>query len=85
MPEHHNLTGETDVLSMAHCAIRYCLGRSSYAVIEGAQWALRYGKQDAQLRIQLCREIEEELLRPSMMEMDAQIWRDTLHQLRRMF
>ena len=71
-----------DEISMAHYAIRYCLGRSTVAVSDGAKWALAYGKRHQLLRSQLCREIAEALKQPNgMMEMDAAAWRLVLQEL----
>jgi hypothetical protein len=35
---------QKDEYSMAVCAIRYCIGRRSYIVSSGAEWARKYGK-----------------------------------------
>lgn len=41
---------QTDEFSMALCAIRYCIGRSSYIVASGVRWALEYGRRSQWVR-----------------------------------
>lgn len=68
--------------NMVLYAIRYCLGRSSYAVSDGAKWALRYGKVHKGLRALLCRDIAERLRSADVLfDSDAKIWRRTLQEL----
>lgn len=43
---------------MAICAIRYCIGRESYIVHEGIEWAMRYGRKSPNMRRLIIEEIE---------------------------
>lgn len=47
----------TDEFSMALCAIRYCIGRSSYAVDDGARWAREYGRRSPWVRETIIRDL----------------------------
>lgn len=48
-----------DEEQMALCAIRYCIGRSSYIVSDGVKWARRYGTSSPWVRRIVIRDIEE--------------------------
>lgn len=43
---------------MAICAIRYCIGRQSYIVNDGIEWAMRYGKKSPEVRRLIIEDIQ---------------------------
>ena len=47
--------------SMAICAIRYTMGRRSYIVAEGQEWALQWGKKSKHVRDIIRRDLREEV------------------------
>lgn len=44
--------------SMALCAIRYCIGRSSYIVPDGVAWAREWGAKSEWVRSVLIQDLE---------------------------
>ena len=48
----------TDAEMMALCAIRYCMGRSSYIVADGLRWAREWGEKSAVVKEILVRDID---------------------------
>ena len=49
----------TDLESMAICAIRYTIGRRSYVVSDGQQWAMEWGAKSNWVRDVIIRDLEE--------------------------
>jgi hypothetical protein len=47
----------TDLDQMAICAVRYCIGRRSYVVSEGARWAVQAGTRSREARIILIEDL----------------------------
>jgi hypothetical protein len=47
--------------SMVICAIRYTIGRSSYIVSEGQQWAIEWGEKSERVRNVIIRDLKEEI------------------------
>ncbi len=45
--------------SMAICAIRYTMGRRSYIVSEGQQWAIEWGEKSERVRTVITRDLKE--------------------------
>jgi hypothetical protein len=45
--------------SMAICAIRYTMGRRSYIVYEGQQWAIHWGEKSERVRTIIIRDLKE--------------------------
>lgn len=78
----------TDEETMALCAIRYCIGRSSYIVVDGVTWARRWGGQSEQVRAILIRDLREATDQCDRgfsclgMPMDEREWRAVLADLR---
>ena len=48
----------TDAASMAICAIRYCIGRRSYIVVDGVRWARDWGRRSAWVRGVIIQDLE---------------------------
>jgi hypothetical protein len=53
----------SDAESMAICAIRYTIGRSSYIVSDGQRWAREWGVKSAWVREVIRRDLREEVCR----------------------
>lgn len=68
---------------MAVCAIRYCIGRQSYIVVEGIAWALYYGTHSQHVRNVIRRDLREAAERPDGLgsETDRRWWLDVLAEL----
>lgn len=49
----------TDFEKMAICAIRYTIGRRSYVVSDGQQWAMEWGAKSNWVRDAIIRDLEE--------------------------
>lgn len=49
----------TDFEKMAICAIRYTIGRRSYVVSDGQQWAMEWGAKSNWVRDVIIRDLEE--------------------------
>jgi hypothetical protein len=80
----------SDEFSMAICAIRYCLGRSSYITSDGQCWAIEYGKRSPWVRQVIRRDLEAAVARCDDgggalgMDMDESGWRAVLDDLQGM-
>lgn len=81
--------------SMAICAIRYCIGRSSYIVADGVRWALKFGAKSKWVRNVIISDLESAVKRCDRERaeklhsmgwlgspMDEERWRDVLRQLK---
>lgn len=74
-----------DQLEMAHCAIRYCLGRMTYIVADGCRWARQYAPYSEWFRDMVIRDIESAESRGALgMDCDARAWRAVLADLKQM-
>ena len=77
----------SDAESMAICAIRYTIGRRSYVVSEGQQWAREWGTKSKWVRDVIRRDLSEEVRRcddgfPSLGDRhDEAGWRSVLADL----
>jgi hypothetical protein len=49
----------TDFEKMAVCAIRYTIGRRSYVVADGHQWAMEWGAKSNWVRDVIIRDLKE--------------------------
>jgi len=78
-----------DEESMAICAIRYTMGRRSYIVSQGQEWAIHWGKKSKHVRDIIRRDLREEVRRcddgfPSLGDIyDEAGWRKVLEELDR--
>jgi hypothetical protein len=89
---------EEDELSMALCAIRYCMGRATYIVADGIKWARHYGAISPWLRGVVIKDLESSVAQldrsrsrgavPQLMclghDVDEREWRRLLSELRDM-
>jgi hypothetical protein len=80
-----------DLNDMAICAIRYTMGRSSYIVSSGQNWALEYGAKSKWVRDVIVYDLERlvdqcERGYPSLgdPQVDEPGWRKVLEQLKAM-
>ena len=74
-----------DQIEMAHCAVRYCLGRMTYIVTDGCRWARLYAPHNEWFREQVIRDIEDaERMNSLGMECDAREWQRVLVDLQKM-
>lgn len=79
-----------DAESMALCAVRYTMGRSSYIVGDGQRWARDLGKRSPQARAVMVRDLQESVDRCDAgcsalgMELDEAGWRMVLAELEAM-
>jgi hypothetical protein len=85
-----------DEADMAICAIRYCIGRQSYATSDGQRWARNYGARSTHVRTVIIRDLQSEIEQTDRlreaghengtlgMKMDEDGWRQTLADLRGM-
>jgi hypothetical protein len=77
----------SDQESMAICAIRYTIGRSSYIVSDGQRWAREWGEKSKWVRDVIRRDLREEVQRcddgfPMLGEaVDEAGWRSVLADL----
>lgn len=53
----------TDFEEMAICAIRYTIGRSSYIVSDGQEWAMEWGAKSNWVRDVIIRDLKEAIER----------------------
>ena len=73
---------------MALCAIRYCIGRRSYIVSSGVEWARKYGAASPYVCDLVIRDIEEHLSRGERIPecrsdpTDEKSWREVLAYLK---
>lgn len=83
---------EHDLCDMAICAVRYAIGRKSYAAIDGQRWAVQFAARSDRVRQILTHNIEEALetsyrMRPDGLLDSEQVelgWRAVLAQLKAM-
>jgi hypothetical protein len=72
---------------MALCAIRYTIGRSSYIVSEGVEWAKEWGLESEYVRKIIIRDLAEAVVRcddgaEALGDiMDEKAWREVLADL----
>ena len=73
----------TDEKSMAICAIRYTIGRRSYIVTQGQQWAREWGEKSKWVRDVIRRDLREAADRHGALgdECDEAGWRNVLTDL----
>lgn len=75
----------SDEEEMALCAIRYCMGRQTYASEDGQRWAREWGARSRYVRVIIIRDIEAAKDRLGGLgdeRIDKTSWLDVLKELK---